>query len=119
MGTITTARQDVATLLDAAPTLSAVAVWPHRQNVLGPTQHTLILGTGQVEPAPVAAFGRVVRLELWLVSPATEYGSSDDDLDDVLDLVLAVLDGARVEWISAKPAVWQDTNPAYLIEIEV
>lgn len=118
MGATKAARVAVATALDAAATLSAVTVWSDRQPVDNPDAFTLVVGTGKVEPSPVAAFGRVVTVEVWLVSPSQAMGDGDDALDDLLDLVLAVLDQARIEWTKAEPALWRESNLAYRIEVE-
>lgn len=118
MGATRAARQAVATVLDAAASLSAVTVWPDRQPVESPDAMTLVVATGKVQPSPVAVAGRVVTVDVWLVSPSSALGDGDDALDDALDLVLAALEAARIEWTQAEPAIWREKNLAYRIEVE-
>lgn len=118
MGAIKAARQNVATVLDAAATLSEFTVWADRQPITTPDSWHLIVVSRKVEPSPVAAFGRVIGLDVWLVSPFTTMGDPDDQLDDQLDDVLAVLDAARIEWTNAEPGIWESGFLSYRIEVE-
>jgi hypothetical protein len=119
MGYIAAERTALAGILDAAPSLSTLTVWPYSQPVERVDTHTVIVSTAKVVPASVAVPGRTLTLELWLISPATEVGVSDDALEDALEAVLAVLDANAVEWTNAEPAVWRDIHPAFRIEVEI
>jgi hypothetical protein len=118
MGAIAAARAAVAAVLEADASLVDVDVFASRVPLESPARYAVVCGTGRVDPGTVAVFGRRVLVQVWLVSPAGSYGPQDDDTDDVLELVLHALEAAGLEWVSAEPAVWRDTHPAYLIEVE-
>lgn len=58
------------------------------------------------------------ELSAWVLIPNQRAGTSDDVLDDALDVVLDAID--RVEpvlWTTAERGVWGDTYPGYRITL--
>jgi hypothetical protein len=109
------ARTDIGELL----MLPDVTVVPFSRNVDAPDRRTVIVEVDTVTPASTACPGVVVDLAVWLITPYTDPGPADDDLDAFLGDVVTVLDLAGVNWTTAKRGVWGESYPAYRMTVEV
>jgi hypothetical protein len=94
-------------------------VWafPHEPDQL--LRDAVIVAPVRLSPPTVATAGATVaEVELWVVSATTLDEASEDDLEDFLGDVLGVIDAAGLDWQRAERAVWDETHPAYRIEME-
>lgn len=113
---ISTVRTDVAAAIAAALPDVDVIAWPRSADV--PNARRVVLGTASVEPAGTACPWRTVKLDAWCVTPYTDPGPADDDLEALLADVLDALDAAGIAWTTADRGVWLDSYPAFRVTIE-
>ena len=116
-----TVRALLATALAplATPTYG-YALMPYAR-ALAPIPDTpvVMLRLDQVKPGP-EQMTRRYEYSLVLVTPLTDAGPADDDLDLVLEDVLHLLDTLPdITWNDAKRGVYADANPAYEVAITV
>lgn len=113
---ISDVRADVAAAIAAALPDVDVIAYPRSADV--PNARRVVLATASVEPAGVACAWRTVKVDAWCVTPYTDPGPADDDLEDLLAGVLDALDAAGMEWTNAERGVWLDTYAAFRVTIE-
>ena len=91
----------------------------HPRDVDQVQAHTAVVVLERVEPQSVACPAPVATLSVWVITPYTDPGTSDDDLDALLDRTLAALTAAAITWTQADRATWRDRSPAYRVTIEL
>lgn len=112
--TLQASRAELALILSTG--LPTVDVVPFPR-VDTPNARRVVIGTAKVEPAGVACAWRTASFDVWCVSPYSDPGPADDDLEQLLSDVLDVLDAAGVEWTTAERGVWVETYPAFRVTI--
>ena len=114
-----TARNEVVTLLDGIlPT--DVDVIAYARNIDPPKRSTVLVRVDEVVPNPLPQVWRGYRFALVLVAAKTDAGPADDELDGLLEDVLHAIDTSdTITWDKASRAVYQDTNPAYEVVLNV
>jgi hypothetical protein len=117
--TVGAMRELVGLMLDPLP--DTVHVEPYGST--GPETiawPTVLVSVARIKPGPILG-ARTCEAELLVVVPTDTAGPSDDELEQVLDQVLAVLDaaspGPAVTWSQAERATYRGAYPAYLITI--
>lgn len=113
--TLQASRAELALILSTGLPEVDVIGYPRSGDV--PNARRIVIGTGKVEPAGVACAWRTAEFDVWCITPYTEPGAADDDLEQLLTDVLDVLDAAGVAWDTAERGVWTETNPAFRVTI--
>lgn len=117
MAYIVGVRAAIAAVLDGAIGDRDVWAYPHAPDQL--LKDAVLVLPGRVLPPTVATAGATVSaIDLMCVSATTMDAPAMDDLDDFLSDVLGVLDASDLFWKQAEYVVWDDTHPAYRIELE-
>lgn len=119
------ARSEVVTLLTAVlPT--DVDVIPYARDIDPPVLDTVLVRLDRVIPSPAGEGLRVYEIALVLVGRLTTAGPADDNLDGLLEDVLAALSRTEipngVTWSEARRATYGEpdgTNPAYELSLAV
>lgn len=87
-----------------------------------PLQGLVMVGLDGGGPAPEWGCGLTYRVEVVLAVGSSKPGTSDDNLDDLLDLVLGVLDespsSGLVSWVRGVLA-GTASHPSYSVSLEV
>lgn len=78
---------------------------------------TLQVGAVTYSPDPQAPMvGREIEVVVWLIAPYLDPDEAEDELEDLLELVLAELDdNAWVVWQQAQRSTYPSGYPAYKI----
>lgn len=106
------AREHVANVLRA--NLPAdVEVIAYGRQADQPSKRRVTIVSGTVDPPERACPSRYASVVLTAVTPLTDPGPADDDLDELLDLVLDALDAGAVIYGTAQRGTWLDTHHAY------
>lgn len=116
------ARTEVVELLaKALPDDVVVIAYSH--DIDAPHANTVMVRVDRVVPSPAGQGLRTYEMSLVLVSALTSYGPGDDAVDDLLEDVLFALSDndtpAGVTWTEARRAVYEESNPAYEIALQV
>lgn len=120
-----TARAELVTLLEA--TLPAdIDVIAYAHNIDAPSASTVMVRVDSVAPSPAGAGLRLYTFGLVLIAAKTTAGPADDELDALLEDVLAALTSQAipngVAWTGAQRAAYGEpdpTNPAYEVAVNV
>ena len=118
------ARSELVTLLEA--TLPAdIDVIAYAHNIDAPTNSTVMVRVDSVAPGP-SGWVRLYTFGLVLIAAKTTHGPADDELDGLLEDVLAALSSNAlpngVTWTAANRAAYGEpdpTNPAYEVTVTV
>ncbi len=118
MSGMSDARASVAAALRAGiPGLTVVEYG--RQADQPDTRRVTITASAVLAPR-VACPDRAYEVLLNVVTPLTEPGPADDDLDELIDQVLTVLEAAGIDWGErVERGTWLDAHHAYLITANV
>lgn len=80
---------------------------------------TLLVWTASVTPGPTRGL-RTYSLRITLLSPRQDPQEVDDDLDDLLPVLLAAVEGLDpVTWSDAERGVWADTYHSITLTVSV
>lgn len=109
------ARELVADALTASLVDVVVVDYPRQADQ--PDARRVTVAPLRVDPPSVACPVRSYVVTLTVVTPYTEPGVADDDLDDLLELVLIALDQAGMSWDQADRGLWLDTHHAYAVNV--
>jgi hypothetical protein len=79
---------------------------------------TIIVARGTYEVnAAAPRLSAIGQFTLALVSPHTDVDKSEEQLDDLLELLLPALLTSTTSWTSAEPTVFDDTHNSYDIAV--
>jgi hypothetical protein len=79
---------------------------------------TIIVARGTYEVNAAAPRSSAIgQFTLVLVSPHTDVDKSEEQLDDLLEILLPALLTATTSWSSAEPTVFDDTHDSYDIAV--
>ena len=116
-----TGRSEVINLLKASLP-STVDVIEYQQNVENISKQTLMVVTKDINPTDLHLTWRY-GFDLYVMTPLTKTGTSDDELDAFLEDVLDALEGSEipnnVTWQSATRASFEGKFPAFTVAIQV
>jgi hypothetical protein len=118
-----TARDTVVEQLAALPA-DLCRVRPYARLNRQPAEPTLLVRVDEIEPVEQYRLYRfsLIVLSTKLVTDDDAVGGVDDEIDDLVELVLAELDKGitNLLWKSAKRGVYEPTNsPCYIIAAEL
>jgi hypothetical protein len=114
-----TARAEVVAALDAAMPADVV-VLPYSRQIDPPSQSTVMVRIDTVAPSAATGGARDYTFALVLIAAQVTPGPADDELDDLLEDVLAALDdvaASGLRWTEATRAVYAQSNPAYEVTV--
>lgn len=111
--TDTSPRRALTAALKAALPKWQVTGYPHEFDRI--TKPTVMVWTDSLEPASQVGRNRIVAtLSLWVLTPVVKPGLADDELEELLLDVLAVLhEQTWLDWTGAERGVLQDTINGY------
>lgn len=108
------ARTAIATLLRL--TIPGLTVVEFGRQADQPDKRRVTITASGILGPRVACPARSYELLLSAVTPLTDPGPADDDLDELVDQVLEALDAAGVEWGErVERGTWLEAHHAYLI----
>lgn len=117
MAYLTGARAAVVAFLETAlPDLQVWAVPRFPDQLLA---DCLVVAPTAVQPPSVAYPGVVAQLDLYVLCATTIGDGAETALEALLDAVLVVLDANQVTWTRAERSTFQESYPAYKIEMEI
>ncbi len=117
MAYLTGARDDVVAFLESA--LPDLQVWPSPKFPDQLLADCVVVAPTSVQPAATAAGGISASVDLFVLCATTVGDPAEDALEALLDSVLTVLDAHIVAWSRAERSTFQETYPAYKIEMEI
>jgi hypothetical protein len=83
-----------------------------------PTLPTILVGSQGIDPPNVACPAPLYRCTVVAFVPIVTPGAADDELDELVDVVVAGLDGVGLAWRDVVRGTWLDTLPAYTLTTE-
>lgn len=96
-----------------------VDVIPYSHNIDAPSASTVMVRFDRATPSPAAGGARLYQFTLIGIAAKTTAGPADDELDMLLEDVLAAIDGAStagINWTEAVRGTYgepEPTNPAF------
>lgn len=117
---MTAPRQQLTDALSAALG-DDVIVQAYADDVDPPARPLLMLRLDEITRPPAGPHHRLYTFGLIVLTPLTETGPADDQLESIVETVLYALDTAEplgaVIWTAAKRASYRDTYPAFEISL--
>jgi len=117
-----TGRAEVIGLLQVALP-NTIAVIQYQQGLDNLKKPTVMVVVNEVTPSAVRKAAWNYQFDLYAMVPQTAKGTSDDALDDLMEVVLNALEGSAipngVTWTKATRATFEEKFPAYNISINV
>lgn len=117
-----TVRSELATALKAVLPFDYKFVQvPRSLDNIEPGRPVVMIYRDRLEKAPNAQGVYFSTLSLWIVTPHVDETRAEDDLDEILDEVIAALDSVSwVNWKTAERSTFGDAQaPAYRVELQV
>lgn len=116
------ARDEVVNLLKSVLP-STVNVMPYSKSVDAISSNTVMVRIDTVQPSDLPNILRSYNFALLVIVPTVAPETSDAALDDLLEIVLASLEGSSIPnsvvWKQASRATYEDKYPAYQVDISV
>lgn len=117
MGLVYSARSTVEAVLSS---VADTTVIPYPRAVDSPTGRTAVLAVEAGEPAGTACPDTVVTVVAYLFTGLTADLAAWDQVDTLLDDVLAAVDAQRAcRWTGFESVIYRDAFPAYRLTLEV
>lgn len=115
-----TARAVVVEALQAALATTNVVVMPYAKDLDNLWSPIAMVVLDKVEPSKIPQAWRDYSFSLYVVTPKTEPGRGDEELDATLEDVLTVLDEhATLTWSAAERGTFVDAWPCYTITVQL